>query len=161
MAATAFPVSDDELRRRAGQCHAELLAAKVTLTTPPVSRLQVETIEPTGAKDGRITGAKLVFSFTVDESDCNAWRTLHGGCVFTICNAAGKIAAAVVAAGARNLVSTDLTTHYLAGVPVGATVAVEIECLRTTRSIAFLRGSIRDAAGNLCYMCVQNVSFEL
>ncbi|KAJ2689024.1 hypothetical protein H4R19_006528, partial [Coemansia spiralis] len=156
-----FPVSDAELRRRAEQCHSELLAANVKLTTPPVSRLRVAMIEPTGAKDGRITGAKVVFAFTVEPSDCNAWGTLHGGCVFTIFNAAGKIATAVVAGGARNLVSTDLTTSYLAGVPAGATVVVEIECLRTTRSVGFVRGCAKDAAGNVCYVCVQNVGFSL
>ncbi|KAJ1726042.1 hypothetical protein LPJ61_005457, partial [Coemansia biformis] len=103
MAAAVLPVSSEELRRRAEQCHGELLAANVKLTTPPVSRLCVLSIEPTGTKDDRITGAKVVFSFNVEPSDCNAWSTIHGGCVFSICNAAGKIATAVVAAGARNL----------------------------------------------------------
>ncbi|KAJ2777284.1 hypothetical protein H4R18_005232 [Coemansia javaensis] len=159
--AVAPLVSSEELLRRAAEQQQEQLAAGVRLTTPPVSRLRVQSIEPTGAKGGRITGARAVFSFTVDPSDCNAWRTLHGGCVFTVFNAAGKITTAAVAAGARNIVSTDLTTHYLAGVPAGATVSVEIECLRITRSVGFLRGSITDAAGTLCYVSMQNVSFEL
>ncbi|KAJ2788503.1 hypothetical protein H4R20_007367, partial [Coemansia guatemalensis] len=139
----------------------EQLAAGVKLTTPPISRLKLQTIEPTGSKGDRITGARVVFSFSVEPSDCNTWGTIHGGCVFTVCNAAGKIATAVVAGGARNIVLTDLTTNYLSGVPVGSKVSVEMECLRTTKSIGFLRGSIRDAKGELCYVCVQNVSFEL
>ncbi|KAJ1855510.1 hypothetical protein GGH12_005921 [Coemansia sp. RSA 1822] len=161
MAAAAFPISAERLAQRAETCHKELLAARVKLTTPPVSRLELQSIEPTGSKGDRITGARVTFSFTVEPSDCNTWGTIHGGCVFTICNAAGKIATAVVAEGAKNIVSTDLTTNYLAGVPVGSTVQVEIECLRTTKSIGFLRGSIKDAQGTLCYICVQNVSFEL
>ncbi|KAJ2324762.1 hypothetical protein IWW51_003120, partial [Coemansia sp. RSA 2702] len=55
--------------------------------------------------------------------------------------------------GAKNIVSTDLTTNYLAGVTVGSTVVVEIECLRTTKSIGFLRGSIKDDKDTLCYVC--------
>ncbi|KAJ2610004.1 hypothetical protein H4S08_003818, partial [Coemansia sp. RSA 1365] len=143
--ATTHPVSIAELVRRAEQCQKEQLAAGVKLTTPPISRLKLQTIEPTGTKGDRITGARVTFSFSVEASDCNTWGTIHGGCVFTICNAAGKIATAVVANGAKNIVSTDLTTNYLSGVPVGSIVSVEMECLRTTKSIGFLRGSIRDA----------------
>ncbi|KAJ1847540.1 hypothetical protein LPJ70_001480 [Coemansia sp. RSA 2708] len=161
MTALVFPVSNDELTRRADTCQKELLAANVKLTTPLVSRLRLQSIVPTGSKGDRITGARVTFSFTVEPSDCNTWGTIHGGCVFTICNAAGKIATAVVANGAKNIVSTDLTTNYLAGVTVGSTVVVEIECLRTTKSIGFLRGSIKDDKDTLCYVCVQNVSFEL
>ncbi|PIA17224.1 hypothetical protein COEREDRAFT_29872, partial [Coemansia reversa NRRL 1564] len=94
---------------------------------------------------------RVIFSFNVEASDCNTWGTIHGGCVFTIFNAAGKIATAVVANGAKNIVSTDLTTNYLSGVPVGSTISVEMECLRTTKSIGFLRGSIRDEKSMLCY----------
>ncbi|KAJ2448636.1 hypothetical protein EV183_005329 [Coemansia sp. RSA 2336] len=155
------PVSAEELTRRAETCHKELLAANVKLTTPPVSRLQLQSIEPTGSKGDRITGARVSFSFTVEPSDCNTWGTIHGGCVFTIFNAAGKIATSVVANNAKNIVSTDLTTNYLSGVKVGSTVSVEIECLRTTKSVGFLRGAIKDTNGSLCYISVQNVSFEL
>ncbi|KAJ2158756.1 hypothetical protein GGF46_003537 [Coemansia sp. RSA 552] len=162
MAAVSYPVSAEELVRRAAAYQDELLAAKVKLTTGPVSRLKLESIEPTGSKGDRITGAVVRFSFTVEASDCNTWGTIHGGCVFTLCNAAGKIATAVVASGARDIVSTDLTTNYLAGVPVGSTVIVEAECLRTTKSIGFLRGTIKDArSGTLSYVSVQNVSFSL
>ncbi|KAJ1721182.1 hypothetical protein LPJ53_004259 [Coemansia erecta] len=156
-----FPVANDELARRANAYHKELLAANVKLTTPPISRLKLVSIVPTGAKADRITGARVTYSLEVAPSDCNTWGTIHGGCVFTLCNAVGKIATAVVAHGARNIVSTDLTTNYLSGVPVGSTVLIEIECLRTTKSIGFLRGTIKDSAGALCYVCVQNVSFEL
>ncbi|KAI8320989.1 hypothetical protein GQ54DRAFT_198059 [Martensiomyces pterosporus] len=155
------PVPIEELTQRAHAYHKELLAANVKLTTPPISRLKLVSIKPTGVKGDRITSAFLTFSFNVVPSDCNTWGTIHGGCVFTLCNAAGKIATAVVANGAKNIISTDLTTNYLAGVPVGSTVTLEIECLRTTKSIGFLRGCIKDAKGNLSYICVQNVSFEL
>ncbi|KAI9501457.1 hypothetical protein GGI25_001999 [Coemansia spiralis] len=157
---TALSPTIDELTQRADACQRELLSAQVKLTTPPVSRLKLQHIEPT-IKGDRVASACVTFSFTVDPTDCNTWGTIHGGCVFTVFNAAGKIAAAVVANGARGLVSTDLTTNYLAGVPAGSTVTVEMDCLRATRSIAFLRGSIRDASGALCYICVQNVGFEL
>ncbi|KAJ2900706.1 hypothetical protein IWW38_000380 [Coemansia aciculifera] len=155
------PVSSEELVQRAHAYHQTLLAANVRLTTPPVSRLRLVSVTPTASKGDRITSATVAFSFTVEPSDCNAWSTIHGGCVFTLCNAAGKIATAVVAAGARNVVSTDLTTNYLAAVSQGATVSIEIECLRVTKSIGFVRGTIKDAQGVLCYVCVQNVSFDL
>ncbi|KAJ1997311.1 hypothetical protein GGI04_005453 [Coemansia thaxteri] len=159
--ANSCPVSLDVLAQRAHAHHQTILAANVRLTTPPVSRLRLESITPTASTAQRLTSARLSFSFTIEPSDCNAWGTLHGGCVFTLCNAAGKIATAVVADGARNIVSTDLTTNYLSGVPVASTISIEIECLRTTKSIAFLRGSIRDANGALCYICSQNVSYDL
>ncbi|KAJ2435934.1 hypothetical protein GGF42_008976 [Coemansia sp. RSA 2424] len=158
--AVPCPVSSEELAQRAHACHQTLLAANVRLTTPPVSRLRLVSITPTASKGDRVTSATVAFSFTVEPADCNAWGTIHGGCVFTLCNAAGKIATAVVAGGARNIVSTDLTTNYLAAVPHGATVSVEIECLRVTKSIGFLRGCIKDAQGALCYISVQNVSFD-
>ncbi|KAJ2054878.1 hypothetical protein GGI17_006775 [Coemansia sp. S146] len=154
-------VSSEELVQRAHAYRQTILAANVRLTTPPVSRLHLVSITPTTSKGDRVTSAIVAFSFAVEPADCNAWGTVHGGCVFTLCNAAGKIATAVVAAGARNIVSTDLTTNYLAAVPHGAIVAIEIECLRVTRSIGFLRGTIKDAQGALCYICVQNVSFEM
>ncbi|KAJ2724858.1 Acyl-coenzyme A thioesterase 13 [Coemansia sp. Benny D115] len=121
----------------------------------------IVSIQPTGYKNDRLTSAKVTYQITIAPTDCNTWGTIHGGCVFTLCNAVGKIATAVVAPNAKNIVSTDLTTNYLSGAKVGSTVTIEIECLRTTKSIGFLRGSIKDAAGSLCYVCVQNVSFEL
>ncbi|KAJ1946394.1 hypothetical protein GGF37_001196 [Kickxella alabastrina] len=156
-----YPVSVDELTRRAHAQHKELLSANVKLTTPPISRLQLVSIQPTGSKHTHITGAVVTYCLTVDPADCNTWGAIHGGCVFTLCNAVGKITTAVVACGAKNIVSTDLTTNYLAGVRVGATVTIEIECLRATKSIAFLRGCIKDSNRNTCYICVQNVSFQL
>ncbi|KAJ2810469.1 hypothetical protein GGI24_007009 [Coemansia furcata] len=153
--------SSEALVQRAHAYHQTMLAANVRLTTPPVSRLRLVSIAPTASKGDRVTSATVAFSFTVEPADCNAWGTIHGGCVFTICNAAGKIATAAVIAGARNIVSTDLTTNYLAAVPHGATVTIEIECLCVTKSIGFLRGSIKDAHGALCYISVQNVSFEM
>ncbi|ORX72608.1 hypothetical protein DL89DRAFT_254808 [Linderina pennispora] len=155
------PVPAEELTRRAETYHKQLLASNVKLTTPPVSRLQLVSIKPTGAKGDRVTSAFLTFTFSVENTDCNTWGTIHGGCVFTLFNAAGKIATAVVANGAKKIVSTDLTTNYLAGVPVNSTVTLEIECLRTTKSIGFLRGCIKDEKGNLAYIATQNVSFEL
>ncbi|KAJ1938666.1 hypothetical protein FBU59_004369 [Linderina macrospora] len=155
------PVSIEELTRRADAYHSQLLASNVKMTTPPISRLRLSSVKPTGAKGDRVTSAFLTFTFNVKSTDCNTWGTIHGGCVFTLFNAAGKIATAVVADGAKQIVSTDLTTNYLAGVPVNSTVTLEIECLRTTKSIGFLRGCIKDDKGSLAYIATQNVSFEL
>ncbi|KAJ1796457.1 hypothetical protein LPJ59_003737 [Coemansia sp. RSA 2399] len=159
--AIASPIPAAELERRATAYQQEILHANVRLTKGPTSRLLLQTIEPTGAKGDRLTGARVVFAFTAEPSDCNSWGSIHGGCVFTLFNVAGKIATAVVASGARNIVSSDLTTNYLAPIRVGETASVEVECLRTTRAIGFLRSSIRDAKGSLCYICVQNVSFDI
>ncbi|KAJ2844420.1 hypothetical protein J3B02_004967 [Coemansia erecta] len=153
--------SQKDLISRATAYHKELLAAKVKLTTPPLSRLQLVSITPLATKGDRITSAKLVYETTVEPSDCNTWGTIHGGCVFTLCNAVGKIATAVVVKGARKIVSTDLTTNYLAGISVGAKVLLEVECLRTTKSLGFLRGVVRDQKGTVCYIWVQNVGFEI
>ncbi|KAJ1802029.1 Acyl-coenzyme A thioesterase 13, partial [Coemansia sp. RSA 2599] len=131
------------------------------LTTPPLSRLRLVSITPLATNNGRVASAKVVYETTVEPSDCNTWGTIHGGCVFTLCNAVGKIATAVVVKGARKIVSTDLTTNYLAGVSVGKKVTLEVECLRTTRALGFLRGVVRDQSGSVCYIWVQNVGFEL
>ncbi|ORX72644.1 hypothetical protein DL89DRAFT_281376 [Linderina pennispora] len=88
------PVPAEELTRRAETYHKQLLASNVKLTTPPVSRLQLVSIKPTGAKGDRVTSAFLTFTFSVENTDCNTWGTIHGGCVFTLFNAAGKIATA-------------------------------------------------------------------
>ncbi|KAJ1666066.1 hypothetical protein IW140_003656 [Coemansia sp. RSA 1813] len=155
------PVPVVELERRATAYQQEILSANVRLTKGPTSRLQLQTIKPTGVKGDRLTGALVTFSFTAEPSDCNSWGSIHGGCVFTIFNVAGKIATAVVASGARNIVSSDLTTNYLAPVMAGSIATVEVECLRTTKAIGFLRSTIRDVKGTVCYICVQNVSFEM
>ncbi|KAJ1737747.1 hypothetical protein LPJ72_000216 [Coemansia sp. Benny D160-2] len=160
-AAVASPVPAAELERRATAHQKEILAANVRLTSGPTSRLQLQSIAPTGFKGARLTGAHVTFTYTVDPSDCNSWGSIHGGCVFTIFNVAGKIATAVVAPGARNIVSSDLTTNYLAPVMAASTATVRIECLKTTRSIGFLRGTITDASGAVCYISVQNVSFDI
>lgn len=155
-------IDEEQLKERVNQAQQDQLSAGVKLTHSPVSRLTLESLKftPHSTDQTRLINLQLTFNLTVEPSDCNSFGSIHGGCVFSICNVAGKIALNTMIPQATQLVSTDLTTNYLAGVESGSTVQVEAECMRTTKSIGFMRGCIRNK-GNLCYVWVQNIGFVL
>ena len=105
------------------------------------------------------TPATAVFALTIEPYMCNVGGNLHGGCASTILD---NLTSTVLHLGAREgfldhgSVSRTLTVTFLRPVPLGMQCTVEAELVSAGRTLAHVRGVIRDAAGKACVSCVHD-----
>ena len=103
--------------------------------------------------------ATAVFSLTIEPYMCNVGGNLHGGCASTVLD---NLTSTVLHLGAREgfldhgSVSRTLTVTFLRPVPLGMQCTVEVELVSAGRTLAHVRGVIRDAAGKVCVSCVHD-----
>ncbi|KAJ1918814.1 Acyl-coenzyme A thioesterase 13 [Mycoemilia scoparia] len=163
--------------------HERLKQSNVSLTRSVLSRLSVVNVlpprektsiksvhssqsigqqseAPQRVKHRRMSGLVFTFKTTVEKSDCNAWKTMHGGCVASLFNLAGKIAVASLVPGRPCITTTDITINYIAPAKLGSGIYIQCECVKMGRSLAFLSSKIWDSSHQLLYYATQTVAIE-
>jgi uncharacterized protein (TIGR00369 family) len=86
---------------------------------------------------GKGTGADFALGFRVERRHCNPLGICHGGMLSTFADMALAIGANHVARIGRFLPTVNLTSDFLAPVPLGSWVEAQAQVLRATRATLF------------------------
>ncbi|KAF5017449.1 hypothetical protein F66182_10619 [Fusarium sp. NRRL 66182] len=92
-----------------------------------------------------------VFSYTVQPSNCNRLRNLHGGCAATLFDWCTTLPIAMVNGPGfwQGMgVSRTLNVTYMRPVPAGEEVLIECEIIQIGKKLATLRGTMRRRSDN-------------
>lgn len=97
---------------------------------------QLHSIE---AAPGRVTA-----ELPVTPAVANRYGTLHGGCIATLVDTVGT--AALVTVSTKGGVSLSINVNYLSKAPLGGSVLVEAQLVKSGRTIATIDVQLRDKA---------------
>ena len=103
--------------------------------------------------------ATAIFEVTIEPYLCNLSGFLHGGAASTILD---NLTSTIMHVAARKglmefgSVSRTLTVTFLRPVPMWAKVRIEVEMVSPGRTLAHVRGEIKDMEGKVCVSCVHD-----
>ncbi|WP_339634880.1 PaaI family thioesterase [uncultured Sneathiella sp.] len=90
----------------------------------------------------KITGeGKLIRAFRVEERHLNSIKVVHGGMMMTFADSA--LAASVVHETGRRCVTIKMNSEFLSPAREGDWVESDVEVIRSTRTVVFVRGELR------------------
>ncbi|MZR30559.1 PaaI family thioesterase [Sneathiella litorea] len=84
---------------------------------------------------------KVIRAFRVEERHLNSIKIIHGGMLMTFADSA--LAAAVRHVGGRPSVTIKMNSEFLAPAREGDWVESDVEVVRSTRTVAFVRGKLK------------------
>ena len=129
------------------------------VTTTEVEALQ-KRLEPLfpglmGVKLVEVSPDRVVATMTVRPDLCTSGGILHGGAYMAFADTLGAIGTVVnLPLGARTT-TTDSSTKFIAGAPVGSTVTGESTAFHKGRSTMVWQTLVRNEAGKLCAVVTQ------
>lgn len=88
-----------------------------------------------------ISKDKIVRAFRVEERHLNGIKIVHGGMLMTFADSA--LAAAVRHVSGRSSVTIKMNSEFLSPARVGDWVESDVEVIRSTRTVAFVRGELK------------------
>jgi len=98
---------------------------------------------------------RIVATLEVRPELCTAGKILHGGAIMAFADTLGAVGTVLnLPAGARTA-TTDSSTKFIAGAPVGTTVTGEAIALHRGRTTMVWQTMIRTEAGKLCAVVTQ------
>jgi 1,4-dihydroxy-2-naphthoyl-CoA hydrolase len=98
---------------------------------------------------------RIVATLEVRPELCTAGKILHGGAIMAFADTLGAVGTVLnLPAGARTA-TTDSSTKFIAGAPVGTTVTGESIALHRGRTTMVWQTMVRTEAGKLCAVVTQ------
>jgi uncharacterized protein (TIGR00369 family) len=85
---------------------------------------------------------KTTYGFLADEKHENRRGVIHGGMLAAFCDRALGAAARSTKEG-LSVATIELGIHYVSAANVGELIEADCEVVRMTRSLAFMRGTLR------------------
>jgi uncharacterized protein (TIGR00369 family) len=98
---------------------------------------------------------RIVATLEVRPELCTTGKILHGGAIMAFADTLGAVGTVLnLPAGARTA-TTDSSTKFIAGAPVGTTVTGESIALHRGRTTMVWQTMVRTEAGKLCAVVTQ------
>jgi len=129
------------------------------VTTTEVEALQ-KRLEPLfpglmGVKLVEVSPDRVVATMTVRPDLCTSGGILHGGAYMAFADTLGAIGTVVNLPPGARTTTTDSSTKFIAGAPVGSAVTGESTAFHKGRSTMVWQTLVRNEAGKLCAVVTQ------
>ena len=127
-----------------------------TLDLPSLQKL-IQPMLP-GLLGVRLTEAtpdRVRAELTVRADLCTAGHILHGGSYMAFADTLGAVGTVLNLRPGQKTVTTDSSTHFIAGAPEGTVVSGEAVPLHRGRSTQVWQTTIHNAEGRLCAVVTQ------
>jgi 1,4-dihydroxy-2-naphthoyl-CoA hydrolase len=98
---------------------------------------------------------RVVGELAVRPDLCTAGGILHGGAYMAFADTLGAVGTVLNLAPGKRTTTTDSSTKFVAGAPVGTTVVGECVALHRGRTTQVWQTSIRSREGKLCALVTQ------
>ena len=98
---------------------------------------------------------RVVAELSVRPDLCTAGGILHGGAYMAFADTLGAVGTVVNLPPGKRTTTTDSSTKFIAGAPVGTTVVGECVALHRGRTTQVWQTSIRSQEGKLCAVVTQ------
>jgi 1,4-dihydroxy-2-naphthoyl-CoA hydrolase len=98
---------------------------------------------------------RVVAELSVRPDLCTAGGILHGGAYMAFADTLGAVGTVVNLPPGKRTTTTDSSTKFIAGAPVGTTVVGECVALHRGRTTQVWQTSIRSRDGKLCAVVTQ------
>jgi 1,4-dihydroxy-2-naphthoyl-CoA hydrolase len=98
---------------------------------------------------------RVVAELSVRPDLCTAGGILHGGAYMAFADTLGAVGTVVNLPPGKRTTTTDSSTKFIAGAPVGTTVVGECVALHRGRTTQVWQTSIRSQEGELCAVVTQ------
>jgi uncharacterized protein (TIGR00369 family) len=108
-----------------------------------------------GVRLTEVTPERVVAELTVRPDLCTAGGILHGGACMAFADTLGAVGTVVNLPAGKRTTTTDSSTKFIAGAPVGKTVVGECVALHRGRTTQVWQTTIRLQEGKLCDVVTQ------
>lgn len=108
-----------------------------------------------GVRLTEATPERVRAELTVRADLCTAGHILHGGSYMAFADTLGAMGTVLNLRPGQKTVTTDSSTHFIAGAPEGTVVSGEAVPLHRGRSTQVWQTSIHNAEGRLCAVVTQ------
>ena len=108
-----------------------------------------------GVRLTEATPDRVRAELTVRADLCTAGHILHGGSYMAFADTLGAMGTVLNLRPGQKTVTTDSSTHFIAGAPEGTVVSGEAVPLHRGRSTQVWQTSIHNAEGRLCAVVTQ------
>ncbi|MCA0310761.1 MAG: PaaI family thioesterase [Proteobacteria bacterium] len=108
-----------------------------------------------GVRLTEATPERVRAELTVRADLCTAGHILHGGSYMAFADTLGAVGTVLNLRPGQKTVTTDSSTHFIAGAPEGTVVSGEAVPLHRGRSTQVWQTSIHNAEGRLCAVVTQ------
>jgi len=108
-----------------------------------------------GVRLTEATPERVRAELTVRADLCTAGHILHGGSYMAFADTLGALGTVLNLRPGQKTVTTDSSTHFIAGAPEGTVVSGEAVPLHRGRSTQVWQTSIHNAEGRLCAVVTQ------
>ena len=108
-----------------------------------------------GVRLTEATPERVRAELTVRADLCTAGHILHGGPYMAFADTLGAVGTVLNLRPGQKTVTTDSSTHFIAGPPEGTVVSGEAVPLRRGRSTQVWQTTIHNAEGRLCAVVTQ------
>ena len=127
-----------------------------TLDLPSLQKL-IQPMLPglLGVRLTEATPERVRAELTVRADLCTAGHILHGGSYMAFADTLGAVGTVLNLRPGQKTVTTDSSTHFIAGAPEGTVVSGEAVPLHRGRSTQVWQTTIHNAEGRLCAVVTQ------
>ena len=127
-----------------------------TLDLPSLQKL-IQSMLPglLGVRLTEATPERVRAELTVRADLCTAGHILHGGSYMAFADTLGAVGTVLNLRPGQKTVTTDSSTHFIAGAPEGTVVSGEAVPLHRGRSTQVWQTTIHNAEGRLCAVVTQ------
>lgn len=108
-----------------------------------------------GVRLTEATPERVRADLTVRADLCTAGHILHGGSYMAFADTLGAVGTVLNLRPGQKTVTTDSSTHFIAGAPEGTVVSGEAVPLHRGRSTQVWQTTIHNAEGRLCAVVTQ------
>jgi uncharacterized protein (TIGR00369 family) len=108
-----------------------------------------------GVKLVEVSPDRVVATMAVRPDLCTAGGILHGGAYMAFADTLGAVGTVVNLPPGARTTTTDSSTKFIAGAPVGSTVTGESTAFHKGRSTMVWQTLVRNEAGKLCAVVTQ------
>lgn len=108
-----------------------------------------------GVKLVEVSPDRVVATMAVRPDLCTAGGILHGGACMAFADTLGAVGTVVNLPPGARTTTTDSSTKFIAGAPVGSTVTGESTAFHKGRSTMVWQTLVRNEAGRLCAVVTQ------
>jgi uncharacterized protein (TIGR00369 family) len=108
-----------------------------------------------GVRLTEVTSERVVAELAVRPDLCTAGGILHGGAYMAFADTLGAVGTVVNLPPGKRTTTTDSSTKFIAGAPVGTTVVGECVALHRGRTTQVWQTTIRSQEGRLCAVVTQ------
>lgn len=108
-----------------------------------------------GVKLVEVSPDRVVATMAVRPDLCTAGGILHGGACMAFADTLGAVGTVINLPPGARTTTTDSSTKFIAGAPVGSTVTGESTAFHKGRSTMVWQTLVRNEAGKLCAVVTQ------